>query len=149
MLDFIVNPIAGGKHGKKTRKTVALIENLLKQKNVEYCLHITNHKMHALSLTKTLIERGATDIIVVGGDGTLHEVINGFSNFENVNLGLIPCGTGNDFASALNIPLNPEKALEIILTSQPKYVDFMQMPTVRVINIIGAGIVVDVLKRYS
>ncbi len=149
MLDFIINPIAGGKHGKKTRKTVALIESILKEKKVEYCLHITNYKRHALNLTETLIKRGATDIVVVGGDGTLHEVINGFSNFENVNLGLIPCGTGNDFANALNIPLKPEKALEIILTNQPKYVDFMQMPTVRGINIIGTGIDVDVLKRYE
>ena len=88
MLDFIVNPIAGGKHGKKTRKTVALIENILKQKRIEYCLHITHYRMHALNLTKTLIERGATDIIVVGGDGTLHEVVNGFGNFENVNFGV-------------------------------------------------------------
>ncbi len=149
MLDFIINPIAGGKHGKKTRKTVALIESLLKANNVEYRLHLTTYKRHAQKLTEVLIERGATDIIVVGGDGTLHEVINGFSNFERVNLGLIPCGTGNDFASALNIPLNPEKALDIILKNQPKYVDFMQMPTVRGINIIGTGIDVDVLKRYN
>lgn len=149
MLDFIINPIAGGKHGKKTRKTVALIENILKERNVEYCLHLTSYKRHAQKLTEVLIKRGATDIIVVGGDGTLHEVINGFSNFEKVNLGLIPCGTGNDFASALNIPLNPEKALDVILNEQPKYVDFMQMPTVRGINIIGTGIDVDVLKRYN
>lgn len=149
MLDFIINPIAGGKHGKKTRKTVALIESILKERNVEYRLHLTSYKRHAQKLTEVLIERGATDVIVVGGDGTLHEVINGFSNFEKVNLGLIPCGTGNDFASALNIPLNPEKALDIILNEQPKYVDFMQMPTVRGINIIGTGIDVDVLKRYN
>ncbi len=149
MLDFIINPIAGGKHGKKTRKTVALIENILKKRNVEYRLHLTSYKRHAQKLTEVLIERGATDIIVVGGDGTLHEVINGFSNFEKVNLGLIPCGTGNDFASALNIPLDPEKALDIILNEQSKYVDFMQMPTVRGINIIGTGIDVDVLKRYN
>ena len=149
MLDFIINPIAGGKHGKKNRKTVALIENILKEKNVEYCLHLTTYKGHARDLTKLLIKRGATDIIVVGGDGTLHEAINGFSNFEKVNLGLIPCGTGNDFAKAIGISLIPEKALDIILNEQPKYVDFMQMPTVRGINIIGTGIDVDVLKRYE
>ncbi len=149
MLDFIINPIAGGKHGKKTRKTVFQLEAILKERKIEYTLHITNYKGHAKNLTEVLIKRGATDIVVVGGDGTLHEVINGFSSFENVNLGLIPCGTGNDFAKALNIPLNPEKALSIILNSQPKYVDFMQMPTVRGINIIGTGIDVDVLKRYE
>lgn len=149
MLDFIINPIAGGKHGKKTRQVASVLEQILKEKNVSYRLHLTSYKGHAKELTKILISRGASDIIVVGGDGTLHEVVNGFSNFEKVNLGLIPCGTGNDFASALNIPLDPQKALDIILNEQPKYVDFMQLGDVRGINIIGTGIDVDVLKRYE
>ena len=148
MLDFIINPIAGGKHGKKIKKVVGIIEQLLTQKGVDYRLHYTTHKGHAKMLTEELIESSATDIIVVGGDGTLHEVVNGFTDF-NVNLGLVPCGTGNDFASALGISLKPEKALEIILSDTPKYVDFIQLPKVRGINIVGTGIDVDVLKRYE
>ena len=109
MLDFIVNPIAGGKHGRKTRKTVSIIETVLKEKNIEYKIHVTRYKGHAKDIASAIIDKGATDVIVVGGDGTLHEVINGFSNFERVNLGLIPCGTGNDFALALKIPKNPNK----------------------------------------
>lgn len=149
MLDFIVNPIAGGKHGKKTRKTIATIEKALKEKSVTYNVHFTRHVGHAKILTEELIKKGATDIIVVGGDGTLHEVINGFSNFDKVNLGLIPCGTGNDFASAVKIPSNPLKALDIILNNAPVYTDFMQMPTVRGMNVIGTGIDVEVLKKYN
>ncbi len=149
MLDFIVNPIAGGKHGRKTRKTVAVIQSVLSQRKVEFNIHFTRHKGHAKELTEHLIKKGATDIIVVGGDGTLHEVINGFSNFDKVNLGLIPCGTGNDFASAVKIPLDPEKALQIILDNPARYTDFMQMPSVRGINVIGTGIDVDVLKKYE
>ena len=148
MLDFIINPIAGGKHGKKIKKVVGIIEQLLTRKGVDYRLHYTTHKGHAKMLTEELIESSATDIIVVGGDGTLHEVINGFTDF-NVNLGLVPCGTGNDFASALGISLKPEKALEIILSDTPKHVDFIQLPKVRGINIVGTGIDVDVLKRYE
>lgn len=149
MLDFIVNPIAGGKHGKKTRKTVAALEKILLDRKIEYKIHLTREKGHAKYITEELISKGSTDIIVVGGDGTLHEVINGFSNFDRVNLGLIPCGTGNDFASAVNIPLVPKKALEIILDNQPKYTDFMQMPSVRGMNVIGTGIDVEVLKKYN
>ena len=149
MLDFIINPIAGGKHGKKTRKTVSALETRLNQRGVKYNIHITSYKGHAKDLTEKLIKKGATDIICVGGDGTLHEVINGFCHFDRANLGLIPCGTGNDFASALNIPTDPVKALDLILDSQPKFTDFMQMPTVRGINVIGTGIDVDVLKRYN
>lgn len=149
MLDFILNPIAGGKHGKKTRKVLDKIQKYLGQKCVDFKIHLTNYKGHAKSLVQSLIKKGATDIIVVGGDGTLHEAINGFENFENVNMGIIPCGTGNDFASALNIPLNTEKALDIILEQTPKHVDFMQMGDIRGLNIIGTGIDVDVLKKYE
>ncbi len=148
MLDFIINPIAGGKHGKKIRKVVNVIETCLKEKGVEYRLHYTTYKGHAKALTETLISEKATDIIVVGGDGTLHEVVNGFTDF-NVNLGLAPCGTGNDFASSIGISLDPHKALDVILNQEPKFTDFMQLPKVRGINVVGTGIDVDVLKRYE
>ena len=149
MLDFIINPIAGGRLGRKIKNAVEIIKTHLTERRVEFSIHFTEHKGHAKALTKTLIEKGATDIIVVGGDGTLHEVINGFTNFEKVNMGLIPCGTGNDFAKALKIPLNTERAIDLILSNKPKYVDFMQMGDIRGINIIGTGIDVDVLKRYN
>lgn len=149
MLDFIVNPTAGGKNGKKIKKSIAKIEEYLTSLGVLYTIHYTLKKHDATTLTSSLIDNGATDIIVVGGDGSLHEVINGFHSFEKVNLGLIPCGTGNDFASALKLPLDPIKAVDVILNNKAQYTDFMQMPTVRGINIIGMGIDVDVLKRYA
>lgn len=149
MLDFIINPIAGGKQGKKMKKNISSLQAHLLSKAVEHTFHFTEKKGDATTLTDKLIKGGATDIIVVGGDGTLHEVINGFSEFDKVALGIIPCGTGNDFASALKLPLDPASALDVILENQPKYTDFMQMPTVRGLNVIGTGIDVDVLKRYE
>ena len=149
MLNFIVNPKAGGKNGKKILKVLPKLEKVLLERKITYVFHMTKCKGQATELTKSLINSGATDIIVVGGDGTLHEVINGFSNFEKVNMGIIPCGTGNDFANALNLPLDPLKALDVVLEGTPKFTDFMQMPTVRGINIIGTGIDVDVLRRYE
>lgn len=149
MIDFIVNPSAGGKDGKKIKKALPKIENRLIECGEKYIIHITKHPKQATELVGNLIKNGATKIVVVGGDGTLHEVINGFSNFDKVEMGIIPCGTGNDFATALNLPLNPVEALDIILDGEAKYTDFMQMPTVRGLNIIGMGIDVDVLKRYS
>ena len=149
MFDFIINPLAGGKNGKKIKKAIRAIENRLNERNIEYKFHLTRYKWHATALTTELIKNGATDIIVVGGDGTLHEVINGFTDFNKTALGLIPCGTGNDFAFALSLPNDPIKALDLILDGTPKFVDFMQMPSVRGINVIGTGIDVDVLRRYE
>ena len=148
MLDLIVNPSAG-KDGKKVKKILPLVEKRLLERGIEYVIHATKMPKQATTLTQTLITSGATDIVVVGGDGTLHEVINGFSDFERVNLGIIPCGTGNDFINSINLPLDPIKAIDLIIDGTAKYTDFMQMPTVRGLNIIGMGIDVDVLKRYS
>lgn len=149
MLDFIVNPTAGGKKGKRIKKAIERLQKRLEEKNIPYTLHYTERPYHATELTRSLIENGATDIIVAGGDGTLHEVINGFSNFEKTALGIIPCGTGNDFATALDLPEDPVAALDVILDGSPSFVDFMQMPTVRGLNIIGTGVDVEVLKRYA
>ena len=149
MLHFIINPSAGGKDGTKIKKALPKIEKRLLEREVKYVIHMTKCAGSATELTQMAISQGATDLIVMGGDGTLHEVINGFYNFENVNLGIIPCGTGNDFASALGIPLDPLDALDLILDGTPKFTDYMQMPTVRGLNIIGTGIDVDVLKKYS
>ncbi len=148
-LDFIVNPTAGGKKGKKIMKVLHLITAHLDKRKIEYAIHITKEQKSSRAKTEELIKNGATDIIAVGGDGTLHEVINGFSNFDKVNLGIIPCGTGNDFATALGLPKNVIKALDIIIDGTPKYTDFMQLPTVRGLNIIGMGIDVEVVKKYN
>lgn len=149
MIDFIANPTAGGKFGKKIKKTIAKIEEYLLAKRIDYSIHYTKKTKRATEITKELIANNAETIVAVGGDGTLHEVLNGFSNFEKTALGIIPCGTGNDFAASINIPLDPIKALEIVLNEEAKYTDFMQMPTVRGLNTIGMGIDVDVLERYS
>ena len=149
MLDIIVNPIAGGKRGKKIKKALKKVTIRLNQRQVEYNVHQSAYRGHATILTKQLIENGATDIVIMGGDGSLHEVINGFSNFDKVNLGLIPCGTGNDFANVLGLPLDPVKAIDLIIDGQAKYTDYMQLPTVRGMNVVGMGIDVDVLVRYS
>ncbi len=148
MLDFIVNPLAGGASGKRSKKAIELIKNKLHELKVDYKFHFTTKPKHATEITKDLIEAGATDIIVIGGDGTIHEALNGFSNFDKVNLGIIPCGTGNDFADALNISLDVLEALDVILNGKPQYVDFMQTPTVRGLNVIGTGLDVEVLNKY-
>lgn len=149
MLDFITNPFAGGESGKKIRKAVDILEKELIKRKIEHTFHFTTYRKEAIKITQEIIKNGGTDIIVVGGDGTLHEVLNGFSDFDRVNLGIIPCGTGNDFAAALKIPFKPIEALDLILNGEAKYTDYMQMPTVRGINIIGMGVDVAVLKRYE
>lgn len=143
MYDLIINPQASrGKAAKKAQKIIGI----LNEKGVEFAAHYTAREKEAIEIAKELSEKGATDIIALGGDGTLNEVLNGIDP-EKVNLGLIPCGTGNDFAAAAKIPLDTEKALDIILNDSPKSTDYMVCGGVRGINVIGTGIDVDILKR--
>ncbi len=87
-------------------------------------------------------------IIAMGGDGTLHDILNGFKNFDKCSLGLIPFGTGNDFAATAKIPSDAKRAAEIIAFKAPKAIDFIELSSgLRSINAVGMGIDVDILKR--
>ncbi len=147
MLAIIVNPLAGGI--KKMTKNISLVEERLTNLNVDYKFYKTEKPKHATELTKQAISDGATTVVAMGGDGTLSEVINGLYDFDKITFGLIPCGTGNDFATHLNLPLDPLKALDVILNVPATYVDYMQLQGVRGINIVGMGIDVEILKLYS
>jgi diacylglycerol kinase (ATP) len=70
----------------------------------------TSYPGHAEALTKQAQENSL--IVVVGGDGTVHEALNGLlTSTKRFRLGVIPTGSGNDFARNLGVPLEPERAL--------------------------------------
>ena len=144
MYDLIVNPLSGG--GKR-RKFIERVIRKFKESGKDYRVFETEKPGQAAFLAHELTGEGPCDLIVVGGDGTLHEALNGFADFENCNLGLIPAGTGNDFAAAAGIPADSDGAVDLILHNPPKPTDFMQMEGVRGINVIGTGIDVEILKR--
>ena len=145
MLNIILNPAS---NGGKVMKTFRKVYDQLVAERREFRVFETEREKQAIYLANDLTKEGPCDILAVGGDGTLNEVVNGFSNFENCRLGLIPAGTGNDFAACAKIPLDPLRALDLVLHGEAKYTDFMQTECgVRGINIIGTGIDVEILQR--
>lgn len=146
MLHFIYNPIAGDGKAEKARETIAPL-----LKDIPHAFHPTRERSEAAAIARQLTERceGDADIIVMGGDGTLHEVLNGLADPARVRLGLIPCGSGNDFAAVAGIPRDPARALEIVLSGVARPTDYMECAGVRGINAIGTGIDVDILRRYA
>ena len=64
-----------------------------------------------------------------------------------MRLGVIPCGSGNDLAAVLGIPCTPEGALDVLLNASPRPTDYLDCSGVRGLNVIGAGIDVDILRR--
>ena len=111
-----MNPFAGNKNFKKSWNK---IQYLLKLNNIQYSYAFTEYTKHEVILTKEAIKKGYRNIISVGGDGTLHHVVNGimmqkYIKTSKIKLGIIPIGTGNDWIKTYNIPNSIEKSIDII-----------------------------------
>ena len=119
MLYFIANETARTGKGIGVWRTV---QKELRAKKIPYKVFMTNYHGHATELAKTVSEMDEEDIclIVVGGDGTINEVVNGVTDFEKVRISLIPAGSGNDFARNLGISKDPLVRLEHILEAKEK-----------------------------
>ncbi|XP_019454518.1 PREDICTED: sphingoid long-chain bases kinase 2, mitochondrial [Lupinus angustifolius] len=123
-LVFIVNPLgANGRTGKEWKKLVPYLRSRLsKEYNIRESL--TSGPCHAIDITREAIREGAEAVIAVGGDGTLHEVVNGFfwagkpvasqikEPANSTALGVIPLGTGSDFARTIGWKNDPCEAIE-------------------------------------
>jgi YegS/Rv2252/BmrU family lipid kinase len=144
MIDFIVNGRAG--YGRSWVRTKKILTEKLNEKGVEYRFHFTEYKKHATVIAKELCAQGATDIVAIGGDGTVNEVLNGL-DVEKVNFGIIPHGSGNDFVDSVAIPHKIRAALDVILAGKTKPTDFLVCDGIRGLNIIGTGIDVEILQR--
>lgn len=148
-VDLIINTYAGNARAKKM--IPALVEKL-------------GHHYHFLNTTYThqpgdarkaverMVERSQTGndaplVIVIGGDGTLHDVVNGLQDLGQgrVAIGYIPNGTGNDFARANGIPLEPFTAIAALDAARPQTINVgkaetSEFGTLYFINNFGIGI---------
>lgn len=123
MYHFIINPKSSS--GRGIRFWWVVRDELEKQK-IEYTSVFTERMGHATELVRQICTEytGIKNIIVLGGDGTVNEVVNGIDRFDEVLLGYIPSGSSNDLARSLNIPKDPITALSHILTpTKFKYLD--------------------------
>jgi len=118
---IIYNPTSGREVFKKHLPEVL---EKLEVAGYETSCHATTCEGDATVAAKDAVERGFDIIIAVGGDGTLNEVVSGVSPFEKrPKVGLIPMGTTNDFARAVQIPRNIADAVEIIIKGETLPVD--------------------------
>lgn len=86
----------------------------------------TVYPTHATELAKQAGEQGYEMLVVMGGDGTVHEVVNGIMQLPESKrpvLGVVPVGSGNDFAHAIGVPLQSDHALAHALDGQASAID--------------------------
>lgn len=122
MNNFIViaNPISGKGHAKNVAEQAYIA---LTKSGAHGQLTFTSASGDAKRFAQEAVSDGIQSVIACGGDGTLHEVVNGIATVPDVTLGVLPCGRGNDFAAAIGIPLKPEAAIATLLSGTPIRVD--------------------------
>jgi YegS/Rv2252/BmrU family lipid kinase len=131
---FIVNPNAG--KGRALHVWDQLSQVLL-EKNVQFDCHLTTRSGEATEFARS---NGSDyeQVIVIGGDGTVHETVNGIVGYKTA-FGVVPAGTGNDFARLFNWSRHPVQEAERILRNQTVLVDLVRMQDRVFINVAGMG----------
>ncbi len=135
---IIANPNAGSFEAAE-----ADIREAASQADCELCL--TSQPGDAARLAREARDLGFDRVIAGGGDGTLHEVVNGVGVNAGIGIGLLPLGTGNDFARALGIPLRDfPAALDIAIHADLVSVDLIRCATARgeqlIVNAAAGGL---------
>ena len=89
-------------------------------------------------------------LLIAGGDGTIDLILNSMKmNDIDIPIGILPTGTANDFANALNIPSNVKEAIDNIIKSTPKKIDIGKINNKYFINVASAGMFTDVSQRIN
>ena len=142
---IIANPYSGKKQGKKICNSALNIFQ-----NIDYHIIETTHQNHPYEIANSINLNKFSGVCVIGGDGTMHEVINGMINRTDNNrlpIGLIPGGTGNSFMHDMNC-LNPIDAAKKISHLKIRKIDLMKIITndkkIYSYNVAGWGMPPDI-----
>ncbi len=144
---IIANPSSGNKVFSVKWK---VITKFLDYYGIKYQYTFTKRAYREVSIVKDAIEQGYRNFISVGGDGTLHQIVNGIMQQtevkpSDITVAVIPLGTGNDWIKTYKIPQNIRKAIKLLVAKKTILQDIgclhMQHKTVYFNN--GAGIGYD------
>ncbi len=125
----IVNPKAGNGSGLRDWP---IISNQMYNSGINFTCLFTEHKYHAVELTVRAINDGYRNIVAVGGDGTIHEVVNGIFIQEavpttDISLAVIPAGTGNDWVRMYGISKTYSLAVKSIVEKRTLLQDVVKV----------------------
>lgn len=127
-MKVILNPIAGRGRGARIESE---LQSALKVEGIEFDLERTTRPGHAVELARQAVNDGFEIVVAAGGDGTMHEVVNGLmaasGGGETGTLGIIPIGSGSDFAHTVGVPPNLQAACHRLAHGQVQVVDVGQI----------------------
>lgn len=143
---FVVNPNAGAKTEADFER--ALTAELSRYPDVTTETLIPESPEWMRTELRQRFSNGMVDILaVVGGDGTIMEVLPLLIEFPNVQLALIPYGTGNLLAANLNIPKDFAASLETAFTGKARRIDMARINNNYFVLIAGVGVVADIMEN--
>lgn len=155
----IVNPVAGSGKGLEDWP---FISRLLRENDIMPDYVFTERKYHAIELAVEAVNKGYRKILVVGGDGTIHEVVNGLfiqkaAATQDVLLSVIAVGTGNDWIRMFGIPRKYSEAIRAIVEGHSFLQDVGKISyhksfvkqTRYMANVAGLGFDAFVNKKYN
>ncbi len=142
---LIVNPVAGSDQGADL---AGLLKERLRQRFGVLDVVMTGAEGDARRAARHAAEGGYDHLFVAGGDGTLNEALNGVCEVPNamsaITFGIVPLGTGNDFATALGIPDDLDAAIDVLSDGRSRLVDVGRLNGAHFVNVSAGGFIAEV-----
>jgi len=144
---LLYNPLSGRRRERRLADVEAAL-SVLKNAGIESTVAPTRSASDATDQTKHAIAEGCDSVFACGGDGTIHDVLQGLVGSQTA-LGIIPLGTANSLAHDLKLPLSPANAARAALTAKPRriavgrvtYQDLTGKPSQRFFTVtVGIGV---------
>ncbi len=141
----IINPISGT---TKKEYVPELLDTLVDKEKFTLTVRFTQRAGHATELTKEAIEKKIYGVVAIGGDGTINEVASALCG-SNTALGIIPCGSGNGLARHLGVPVNMEKAIQILNIDNVESLDYCTVNERPFFCTCGVGFDAHVSEKFA
>lgn len=141
---FVINPGAGNNN----TDWGTVIQEYIAGTGHSVFLFTLPYPCHANMVQEKIEEYQPDRVIAVGGDGTLKLVVESVID-KNIPVGLIPGGSANGMARELNIPVDPKKALDIVLNSQMQKIDLIRVNDELCIHLSDIGFNAFVVKTFE
>ena len=149
MWGIIINPRSGKKALRRQRK---YLFKTLRKEQIPFIYKVTSYAGHATEIAYDYVRHGVKDILILGGDGTISEVVNGIfqatQQTENITIAILPRGTGNDWGRYWGLTKDYKKSIEVFLKGKRQHIDMgrltykrnEQLHTRFFINSVGLGL---------
>ncbi|MFN8250973.1 MAG: diacylglycerol kinase family protein [Ferruginibacter sp.] len=142
---YFINPISGTKGKEQLLQT---IQTKTAARQIPFEILHTNAEGDYAYVKEKIAAEKITDVIICGGDGTVNQVAAALLGVD-VNIGIIPMGSGNGLALAAKIPRNIFKALDVIFNAKPEYIDSFYINGVFSCMLCGLGFDAQVAHDFA